>query len=65
MMAYVYQDGIMVYDSCHFWIETGVDGSEYMVSSESYDGTGSLYVKGGKLHWYNDLTGQLAVFTPA
>ena len=65
MMAYVYRDGIMVYDSCHFWIETSIEGAENLVSSESYDGTGSLYVKDGKLHWYNDLTGQLTVFAPA
>ena len=65
MMAYVYQNGIMVYDSCHSWIETGIDGSDYTVLSESYDGTGSFYVKDGKLHWYNDLTGQLTVLVPA
>lgn len=65
MMAYVYQNGIMVYDNCHFWIETGIDGTEYTILSESYDGTGSFYVKEGKLHWYNDLTGQLTVLVPA
>ena len=65
MMAYVYQNGIMVYDNCHFWIETSIEGSENLVSSENYDGTGSLYVKDGKLHWYNDLTGQLTVLVPA
>ena len=65
MMAYVYQDGVMVYDSCHSWIETGIDGTEYTILSESYDGTGSFYVKEGKLHWYNDLTGQLTVLVPA
>ena len=64
MMAYVYQDGIMLYDSCHSWIETSVDGSEYTILSESHDGTGSLYIKDGKLHWYNDLTGQLTVLVP-
>ena len=65
MMAYVYKDGVMVYDSCHFWIETGIDGADYMISSESYEGTGSLYLQAGKLHWYNDLTGQLTVLVPA
>ena len=65
MTAYVYQDGVMVYDSCHAWIETGIDGSEYTILSESYDGTGSFYVKEGKLHWYNDLTGLLTVLVPA
>lgn len=65
MMAYVYKDGIMVYDSCHFWIETGIDGAEYAISAESYDGTGSFYLEDGKLHWYNDITGQLTVLVPA
>lgn len=55
----------MLYDGCHFWIETSIEGAENLVSSESYEGTGSLYVKDGKLHWYNDLTGQLTVFAPA
>ncbi len=65
MMAYVYKDGIMVYDSSHFWIETCMDGSNFSVSSETNDGTGSLYLQDGKLHWYNDLTGQLTVLVPA
>lgn len=64
MMAYVYQDGVMVYDSCHFWIETGIDGADYAISAESYDGTGSLYIGDGKLHWYNDITGQITVLVP-
>lgn len=65
MMAYVYKDGIMVYDSCHFWIETGIDGADYAISAESYDGTGSFYIEDGKLHWYNDIIGQLTVLVPA
>jgi hypothetical protein len=65
MTAYVYKEGVMLYDSCHSWIETGVDGFDYMITSESHDGTGSFYVKDGKLHWYNDLTGQLTVLVPA
>ena len=29
-----------------------------------YGGTGSLCMQDGKLHWYNDVTGQLTVLVP-
>ena len=64
-MAYVYKDGIMVYDSSHFWVETCMDGSNFSVPSEYFDGTGSLYLRDGKLRWYNDLTGRLTVLVRA
>ena len=65
MSAYVYKDGVMLYDSSHFWIETCTDGVSYTTSAESFDGSGSLYLQDGKLHWYNDHTGQLTVLIPA
>ena len=65
MTAYVYKDGIMAYDDAHTWIESYVDGYNPIVSDESYGGTGSLYIQDGKLHWYNDVTGQLTVLVPA
>lgn len=65
MTAYVYKDDIMLYDSSHFWVETCTDGVSYTTSAESFDGTGSLYLQDGKLHWYNDQTGQLTVLVPA
>lgn len=64
MTAYVYKEGVMLYDSSHFWLETCTDGVSYTTSAESFDGTGSLYLQDGKLHWYNDQTGQLTVFIP-
>ena len=65
MTAYVYKDGVLLYDSSHFWVETCTDGVSYTTSAESFDGTGSLYLQDGKLHWYNDQTGQLTVLVPA
>ena len=65
MTAYVYKDGVMLYDSSHFWLETCTDGVSYTTSAETFDGTGSLYLQDGKLHWYNDQTGQLTVLIPA
>ena len=65
MTAYVYKDGIMAYDDAHAWIESYVDGYNPIVSDESYGGTGSLYMQDGKLHWYNDVTGQLTGLVPA
>jgi hypothetical protein len=51
----------MTYDDAHAWVESYVDGYNPIVSDESYGGTGSLYMQDGKLHWYNDVTGQLTV----
>ena len=53
----------MAYDDAHAWVESYADG--YIVSDESYGGTGSLYMQDGKLHWYNDVTGQLTGLVPA
>lgn len=64
MTAYVYKEGVMLYDSSHFWVIC-TDGVSYTTSAESFDGTGSLYLQDGKLHWYNDQTGQLTVLVPA
>ena len=49
----------------HSWVESYVDGYNPIVSDETYGGTGSLYIQDGKLHWYNDVTGQLTVLVPA
>ena len=65
MTAYVYKDGIMAYDDAHSWVESYGDGYNPIVSDEAYGGTGSLYIQDGKLHWYNDVTGQLTVLVPA
>ncbi len=65
MTAYVYKEGVMLYDRSHFWVEICTDGVSYTTSAESFDGTGSLYLQDGKLHWYNDQTGQLTVLVPA
>ena len=55
----------MAYDDAHAWVESYVDGYNPIVSDEAYGGTGSLNMRGSKLHWYNDVTGQLAVLVPA
>lgn len=65
MSAYIYKEGILVYDSSHFWMETGTDASNYAVSTETFDETGSFYLQDGKLRWYNDQTGQLTVLSRA
>ena len=55
--------GVMYYDDGHSWVETYNDnGSSYSISNESYNGTGSFYIQDGKLHWYNDQTGEETVF---
>ena len=53
------------YDDARSWAESYVDGYNPIVSDESYGGTGSLYMQDGKLHWYNDVTGQLTGLVPA
>ena len=41
------------------------NGSSYSISNESYNGTGSFYIQDGKLHWYNDQTGEETIFLRA
>ena len=55
----------MAYDDAHAWVESYADGCNPIMSDESYGGTGSLYMQDGKLHWYNDVTGQLTGLVPA
>lgn len=55
----------MDYDDTHAWVESYADGCNPIMSDEAYGGTGSLYMRGSKLHWYDDVTGQLAVLVPA
>ena len=58
--------GVMYYDDGHSWVETYNDtGSSYSISNESYNGTGSFYIQDGKLHWYNDQTGEETLFLRA
>jgi hypothetical protein len=58
--------GVMYYDDGHTWVETYTDnGSSYSISNESYNGTGSFYIQDGKLHWYNDQTGEETLFLRA
>ena len=58
--------GVMYYDDGHTWVETYNDnGSSYSISNESYNGTGSFYIQDGKLHWYNDQTGEETIFLRA
>ena len=65
MTANVYQNGVPTYDDGHAWVETYTDDYNYTISDETFGGTGSFYMQDGKLHWYNDQTGQLTVFVPA
>ena len=55
----------MSYTDAHSWVETYVDDYNFTVSNESFGGTGSFYILNGKLHWYNDQTGEDTVFNPA
>ena len=55
----------MAYDDAHSRVEICVDGCSPIVGDETDGGTGSLYMQDGKLHWYNDVTGQLTVLVPA
>ena len=65
MTANAYKNDIMVYEDAHSWIETYAADNSCTVSDEAYGGTGSFYMQGGKLHWYNDQTGEDTVFIPA
>ncbi len=65
MTADAYRNDIMIYEDGHHWIETYSDDTHYTVSDETYGGTGSFYLQGGKLHWHNDQTGEDVVLIPA
>ena len=66
MTANVYRDDILVYDDGHSWVETyNDDGPSFTVTEEAFGGTGSFYMQDGKLHWYNDQTGEDTVLIPA
>ena len=55
----------MAYNDAHTWVESYVDGYNPVVRDEAHGETGSLYIQDGKLHWYNDVTGQLTGLVPA
>ena len=54
--------GVKYYDDAHSWVETYANENSYSVSNETFNGTGSFYIQDGKLHWYNDQTGEETVF---
>ena len=65
MTANIYRDDIMVYEDGHSWVESYVDNYNFTVSEEAFGGTGSFFIQNGKLHWYNEQTGEETVFVPA
>ena len=54
--------GVKYYDDAHSWVETYANDNSFSVSNETFNGTGSFYIQDGKLHWYNDQTGEETVF---
>ena len=64
MTANVYRNDIMIYEDGHYWVETYSDDSSYTVSGETFGGTGSFWIEGNKLHWYNDQTHEETVLVP-
>ena len=65
MTANVYRNDIIVYDDAHYWVETYSDNGTFTVTEETFGGSGSFYLSGGKLYWHDDRTGQDATLIPA
>ena len=55
----------MSYTDAHSWVETYIDDYNFNVSDETFGGTGRFYIQDGKLHWYDEQTGQETVLVPA
>ena len=64
MTANIWRDDIAVYDDAHAWTETYTSDTSYTISDESFGGTGSFFIRDGKLHWVNNQTGEEIVLVP-
>ena len=65
MTAKVNDSGVAVYSDGHEWIETYTTETEYTISNEVFDESGSFYIQDGKLYWVNNHTGQTTSFISA
>ncbi len=65
MTATKYNGIAMNYTDGHYWVETYTDDTHYEISGEEFDQSGYFYLQDGKLHWYNDQTGEDTTFVPA
>lgn len=65
MTASINQNGTLTYNDGHYWVENYSDGTNYTISDENYNGSGSFYKQDGTLHWYDAQTGSDTVLIPA
>ena len=55
----------LTYSDGHYWVETYTSDTEYTVSDEVFDLTGSFSIQNGKLVWVNIQNGEQTVFVRA
>ena len=65
MTAVIYKDDIMTYDDGCSWTETYNENGLAESSERTLNGTGSFFIRDGKLHWVNDQTGEETILVPA
>ena len=65
MTARVNDSSVAVYSDGHQWTETYTTDTEYTISNEVFNETGSFYIQEGKLYWVNNHTGETTSFIRA
>lgn len=65
MTARVNSNNVAVYSDGHEWTESYTDDSNYTISNEIFEETGSFYIQDNKLYWVNNSTGQTTSFVRA
>lgn len=65
MTARVNNNSVAVYTDGHEWLETFIDDTQYTISNEVFNESGSFYIQDNKLYWVNNYTGQTTSFIRA
>ena len=64
MTANATRSDALSYTDGHAWTETYTDNTTYMISDESFNGTGSFTLQGNQLHWLDTARGEEVILIP-
>ena len=64
MTANATRSDALSYTDGHAWTETYTDNTTYMISDESFNGTGSFTLQGNQLHWLDTARGDEVILIP-
>lgn len=65
MTAIVNNSGVAAYSDGHEWIESYINETDYTISNEIFDESGSFFIQDDRLYWVNNYTGQTTTFIRA